>query len=125
MLTLPTMTEHGLVTDKNIQMVNLFRYFCGTQRSQSTIYSESIVSYDYLLKQYGTESDILIDKMTAALTAMYKRYYVDVEINITIVEDTLNIDIGATDSDGKTYRLSDTASKDIINELDDIVNLYN
>jgi FlaG/FlaF family flagellin (archaellin) len=124
MITLPTLTEYGLVTDKNILMVNLFRYFVSTQKSQSVIYSRYIESYDYLLKQYGADPESLRDQVTNSLTRLYKRYYVEVEVNITINDAVLNIDIGATDEYGKIYTLSSNTTNDIITQLENIMNLY-
>ncbi len=124
MHTLPTLNDNGLVSDYNIQMETIFKYFITTQKSQSTIYSDHIESYDYLMKMYNGKPNILKDKMVSALTNMYSRYFVEVEVNIEFIDDFMNIDIGTIDSDGNRHNLSSNTTNNIISRLDDIIKLY-
>jgi len=124
MYTLPTLTQHGLVTDKNIIVEQLFKYFVTTQKSQSTIYSDYIESYDYLMKMYNNTPDVLKNKVIDSLTRLYKRYFNKVEVQVVIQGIIMNIDIKVVDNNNNVYTLAaDTANK-IITTLDNIVKLY-
>ena len=125
MYTLPTMNKHGLVKDKNIQVKDIFKYFITTQQSQSTIYSNHIESYDYIMKRYSKDENILRDKITNSLTRLYKRYFSEVEIRVVFDKhNKMGISINVKDNEGKLYMLNHNDNTNIITEIDDIVNLY-
>lgn len=122
--TLPTMTKDGLVTDDKIIIESLFKYFITTQQSQSTIFQDNIISYDYILRTYKDDDLELRSQIMRGLTKLYKRYYPDVDIAIDIVNSSMYIDIKVTAVNGGTHVLSGNVTKNIIDEIDDITKLY-
>jgi len=122
---LPTLTLTGWIYDKNIIIKKLMEYFLTSDYSQSTLYYGKISSLKYLIKEYQYDKSLLIDNVKNTLENLYKRYFKEVEIEISIDDSTseavMYLDITCYDEDNKKYTLTQSfnINEDIMTKVDE------
>ena len=67
---IPKLSLEGFVTDKNLQMSQLYELFLASEYSQSNEFNGYITSLKYLIAQYDVRTN-LKDKVKTALKAFY------------------------------------------------------
>lgn len=91
---LPTLSDAGFVTNKNMQMSKLFAYFMASEYSQSNAFYGYVSSLKHIIATKESISDIK-DGIQEALQKMYRKYY-DI-VKVIVDEET---------TDGIRYTLS-------------------
>lgn len=113
---IPSLTETGFITNKNLQMSKLFSYFMASDYSQSNLFHGSIASLKYLLAQ-NTDPRDFVTSLESTLNRLYSNYFEKVE-TIVDTEETeggivnVYIDIKCTDNDGEYYLRREIATKE-------------
>lgn len=108
---IPSLTEAGFITNKNVQMGKLFGYFMAADYSQSTIFKDRVTSLKYILAQY-TSPNGCAEAIKSELATLYGRYFDSVTVYVEQEDKgkgivNLNIEIVCKDSEPyKEYRLS-------------------
>lgn len=108
---LPTLTEAGFITNKNLILAKLFGYFMASDYSQSNLFRGSIKSLKYILGMNLSPGQFSA-AVQNALQTLYEPYFESVKV---VVEQTNEdrgmvncyINVICTDNN-KTYDLSQT-----------------
>ena len=107
---LPTLTEHGYITNKHLIVRKLWEYFLAADYSQSNIFRDYVYSLRYIVAKEHP------DDIGAVLESTLSRYYgeyfdnVEVETEVTNNADSGILDIGIymvcyDDDDSTKYNL--------------------
>lgn len=110
---LPSLSDEGFITNKEVIIAKLFKYFLASNYSQSNTFYGDISSLNYIIA-----TNIPNDKMRAdletTLIKLYGRYFDSVDFNVNIETDNTDVAkiyIDGTLQDGtNTYNLSKTVA---------------
>lgn len=124
---IPTLTLDGFVKNKQMIFYKLWEYFLTSEKSQSNTYGD-IASYKYILATglENNDEQSIVRTVESSLYNLYHNYFDNVQVSCELGTDPetstlfVKIDIMASDTDGKTYRLA----KEIENSNGEIKN-YN
>ena len=106
---LPTLSEEGFVTNKNVLIGKLFKYFLASNYSQSNTFYGDISSLNWIIANNIPDEKLKADLETA-LVKLYGRYFD--KVNFTISIDTDETDVaqvcieGVIQDEDNTYTLS-------------------
>jgi hypothetical protein len=106
--TLPVLGGEGWTSDPATIMNKIFMHTFLTDYSQSNIYSGHVASLAYLISEYAKNIPRFIDEVERMYERLYKRYFSDVYVNFTQVEDPET----GPESAAVPYLLEITASRD-------------
>lgn len=106
---LPSLTEAGFITNKNLILTKLFGYFLASEYSQSNVFIGKINSLKYILGM-NLAPAMFTTAVETSLNKLYAPYFDSVKV-ITERNDTgggiVNVYINVICTDGdKTYDLS-------------------
>lgn len=107
---IPSLTEVGYISNKNLQMGKLFGYFMAADKSQSSLLPNRTQSLKAILAENLNPSSCA-SAIESALKNLYGSYFDRVIVYIDQEDKdggivNLNIDILCRDNDGSEYRLS-------------------
>lgn len=104
-----TLSTANVITNPSLKIEKLLQYFLASDKDQSNYFQKQTSSMKWLIAQYGSNPNDFIIELKNALTSMYKRYFVSVEVNIEfnnnenidqiILVKRIGVKIDAIDSD--------------------------
>lgn len=107
-----TLSTANIITNPSLKIEKLLQYFLASDKDQSNYFQKQTSSMKWLIAQYGSNPNDFIIELKNALTSMYKRYFVSVEVNIEfnnnenidqiILVKRIGVKIDAIDSDNVT-----------------------
>lgn len=107
-MAIPTLDSVGWVSDPSNILVKLFDYFLTTEKSQSNLFKDQIISFQSLIKELQHDPVLLANKTEQQLTRYFKKPF-----------DTAVVSVVADDLESETGRYNLTidvvVSKDNIN----------
>lgn len=110
---LPSLSSSGWVSEISEKAARLMAYFSTSESSQSYYYLGNVSSLPEIIKQYGNDDVQLKSVLQTRLQSYLIRYFDNVEIEVTITENTttseaygLNIQVDCTvTQDNETHSL--------------------
>lgn len=132
---LPSLSEVGFISNKNLIMSKLFGYFMASEYSQSNTFYGSICSLKYLIAE-NTDPSSLATAIENTLTGMYSKYFDKVTVQVDQEEQSnnivhINIGIRASDSNPfkeyylyKEIKTKEGNMVEFESQLDTLYNLY-
>lgn len=110
---LPSLSDEGFITNKEVIIAKLFKYFLASNYSQSNTFYGDISSLNYIIAT-NTPNDKMRADLETTLIKLYGRYFDSVDFNVNIETDNTDVAkiyIDGTLQDGtKTYNLSKTVA---------------
>ena len=110
---LPSLSDEGFITNKEVIRAKLFKYFLASNYSQSNTFYGDISSLNYIIAT-NTPNDKMRADLETTLIKLYGRYFDSVDFNVNIETDNTDVAkiyIDGTLQDGtKTYNLSKTVA---------------
>ena len=82
-ICVPTLSVHGYVRSPVMSMSVLLSDALTTYKSQSWLFKDTLTSIPYLVNQYSTKPDTLVQLLQAELQTYFERYYDEVVTNVT------------------------------------------
>jgi len=106
---LPLLSVDGFVTSKDVLMVKLYEHFKASDKSQSSVFKDEVVSLKYIINNSKDDVDIKTD-LEKSLSTLYGNYFKSVAVIVTIdnvgSSKNIGVDIQVVDYDTLTYALS-------------------
>ena len=110
---LPSLSDEGFITNKEVIIAKLFKYFLASNYSQSNTFYGDISSLNYIIAT-NTPNDKMRADLETTLIKLYGRYFDSVDFNVNIETDNTDVAkiyIDGTLQDGtNTYNLSKTVA---------------
>lgn len=110
---LPSLSDEGFITNKEVIIAKLFKYFLASNYSQSNTFYGDISSLNYIIAT-NTPNDKMRTDLETTLIKLYGRYFDSVDFNVNIETDNTDVAkiyIDGTLQDGtNTYNLSKTVA---------------
>lgn len=78
----PTLTSAGFVETTGERLDRLLAYYFATEKNQSRVFRDSIVSLKHSIAQHGSEPEILVSLVDSELTNYLQRYFQYVTVNV-------------------------------------------
>lgn len=111
--TLPSLTDEGFISNKNIMLGKLFQYFLASNYSQSNTFFGDISSLSYILANNVPDNKMKADIETT-LVKLYSRYFDKADFVVTIEDNYTDVAPvyieGVLVDNGITYTLSKVLS---------------
>ena len=106
---LPSLSDEGFITNKDIIIAKLFKYFLASNFSQSNTFYGDIASLNYIIANNVPDDKLKADLETT-LIKLYSRYFDKVDFIATIETDYTDVAKvyieGTLQDNGNTYTLS-------------------
>lgn len=124
---LPSLSEHGWITNPVETADMLISHFFISENSQTYLFKDKIASLPYILQQNQDDTQKLAADVNFWLNTLFSNYFKNIDITVNVNETDnnpnmfqLTIYVNFTDNTGKTYSLgrlietSDLKIRDII-----------
>jgi len=109
-MVVPSLSEDGFISDLNLILKTLVKYFMVSESLQSNTYRGNIKSLKKLVMNYGTDPDNLQIQIKSELTEMLKDYFYSTSITCeakfsddSSVSSEIGLEIIARDANGVDY----------------------
>ena len=86
---LPTLSSGGFIRDPAVKLERIISYFFIADYSQSNQHRDRVSSLPYLIKTYGHDPSILVERIQSALEGMLGAYFDSAYVNVN-QEDPLS-----------------------------------
>jgi hypothetical protein len=110
---LPSLSDEGFISNKEVIIAKLFKYFLASNYSQSNTFYGDISSLSYIIAT-NIPNDKMRTDLETTLIKLYGRYFDSVDFNVNIETDNTDVAkiyIDGTLQDGvDVYNLSKTVA---------------
>ena len=87
---LPSLSDEGFITNKEVIIAKLFKYFLASNYSQSNTFYGDISSLNYIIAT-NTPNDKMRADLETTLIKLYGRYFDSVDFNVNIETDNTDV----------------------------------
>ena len=130
-ICVPTLSVHGIVRSPVMSMSVLLSDALTTYESQSWLFKDNLTSIPYLVNQYSTKPDTLVQLLQSKLQTYFERYYAEVVANVTHnstpsnARYTITVSIhaiinGVSYSVAESYNVADSAITKTVNAFNGV-----
>lgn len=111
-VNLPSLSSSGFISDPAVKLDKLLSYFFVADFSQSNQHKGRVASLPYLVKNYGDQPNILVDRIQTTVENMLGAYFESVQVLVTeedplTVKPEYNVRLeGSVTHNGKKYDIA-------------------